>query len=154
MRVRTTIAIAVTAAFLVPAAITLQAQTAPAPVLKKTAPPARGVVELGYSRSFPKREGNTIVTTFLVKNLALGAVVGLTITEFWYDKAGNPIQGTGDRQRLRMPLQPGEVTSLTLKSPSVAGMTQPQYKFAHQYGELKLKEMKNLAKELKATKQS
>lgn len=150
MRVRNAMAIAVTAAFLMPAAITLQAQIAP--VLKKTAPPARGVVELGYARSF-KVEGNTIVTTFNVKNLALGAVVGLTITEFWYDKAGNPIQGTGDRQRLRMPLQPGEVTSLTLRSAKVAGMTQPQYKFAHQYGDLKLKEMKELLK-AKPVKQS
>jgi hypothetical protein len=156
MRAGYVIGIAVTAALLVSAAIHPQAQaaqTTPAPVLKKSAPPARGVVELAYSRS-TKLEGNTIVTTFLVKNLALGAVVGLTITEFWYDKAGNPIQGTGDRQRLRIPLQPLEITSITLRSPKVAGMTQPQYKFAHQYGDLKLREMKELAKELKATKQS
>jgi hypothetical protein len=153
MRARYVIGIAVTGALLVSAAINSQAQTASAPVLKKSAPPARGVVELGYARS-QKREGNSIVTTFLVKNLALGAVVGLTVTEFWYDKAGNPIQGTGDRQRLRMPLQPGEVASFTLRSPSVTGMTQPQYKFAHQYGDLKLKEMKELLKAAKPVKQS
>jgi hypothetical protein len=143
MRVRYAIAIAVAAALLVPATITLYAQTAPAPVLKKSAPPARGLVELGYVQS-AKLEGNTIVTTFQLRNMTLGSIVGLTITEFWYDKAGNPIQGTGDRQRLRTPLQPGEVATVTLKSPKVAGMTSPQYKFSHQYGDFKLTKLKSI----------
>jgi hypothetical protein len=139
MRLRYAIGIAVAAALLAPATVTLQAQTAPlpAPVLKKSAPPARGIVELGYVQS-AKLEGNTIVTTFQVKNMGAGALVGLTITEFWYDKAGQPLQGTGDRQRLRAPLQPGEISTMTLRSPKVAGMTSPTYKFVHQYGDLKM----------------
>lgn len=146
MRVRYAIAIAAMAALLVPAALSGQAQAPPAPLLKKSAPPARGVVELGYMQA-AKLEGNTIVTTFQLKNLSLGAVVGLTITEFWYDKAGTPIQGTGDRQRLRTPLQPGEVATVTLRSPKVPGMTpgsQPQYKFSHNYGDFKLTRLKTL----------
>ena len=145
MRVRYAIALAVAAALMAPAAMSLQAQGTPAPVLKKSAPPLRGQAELGFLQT-AKLEGNTIVTTFQVKNMsATNAIVGLQISEFWYDKAGNPLQGTGDRQRLRAPLQPLEVATITLKSPKVAGMTTPQYKFEQNNGTVKpvkLKEVK------------
>jgi hypothetical protein len=148
MRVRYAIAVAATAALLVPVSITLQAQaqteTAPAPVLKKTAPPLRGTAELGFVQS-AKLDGNTIVTTFQIKNLsATNAIVGLQITEFWYDKAGSPLQGTGDRQRLRAPLPPLGVATITLRSPKVAGMTSPQYKFEHNNGTVKPVKMKQI----------
>ena len=147
MRVRTVLALAATAALLAPAAVMLQAQaqTTPAPVLKKSAPPLRGTAELGFVQT-AKRDGSAIVTTFQVKNLsATNAIVGLQITEFWYDKAGQPLQGTGDRQRLRAPLQPLDVATITLRSPSVPGMTSPQYKFEQNNGSVKpvkLKEIK------------
>ncbi len=113
MRVRYAIAIAVAAALVAPASMSLQAQTPPS-VLKKSAPPLRGTAELGFLQT-AKLEGNDIVTTFQVKNMsATNAIVGLQISEFWYDKAGNPLQGTGDRQRLRSPLQPLEVATITL----------------------------------------
>jgi len=146
MRVRYAIGVAVTAALLAPTVITLQAQTtpAPAPVLKKSAPPLRGTAELGFMQS-AKLDGNTIVTIFEVKNLsATNAIVGLQITEFWYDKAGAPLQGTGDRQRLRTPLQPLEVTTMTLRSPKVPGMTSPQYKFEQNNGAVKPVKMKQI----------
>ena len=144
MRVQCAIGIAIAAALLAPAAIVAQTP-APASVLKKSAPPLRGVAELGFMQS-AKLEGNMVVTTFQVKNMsATNAIVGLQITEFWYDKGGQPLQGTGDRQRLRAPLQPQEVATIVLKSPKVAGMTQPQYKFEQNNGSVKpvkLKEIK------------
>lgn len=144
MRVRYAIALAVAAALLAPASMSLTAQGAPAPVLKKSAPPLRGTAELGFVQT-AKLEGNTIVTTFEVKNLsATNAIVGLQISEFWYDKAGNPLQGTGDRQRLRSPLQPLDVATITLKSPKVAGMTTPQYKFEQNNGTVKPVKQKQL----------
>jgi uncharacterized protein YcfL len=136
-----------TAALLAPAA--LGAQTAPpaASVLKKSAPPLRGTAELGFIQS-AKLEGNTVVTTFQVKNMsATNAIVGLQITEFWYDKSGQPLQGTGDRQRLRAPLQPQEVATIVLKSPKVAGMTQPQYKFEQNNGSVKPVKLKAIGKQ-------
>ena len=144
MRVRYATGIAVTAALMAHGTMVLQAQTpapspapAPAPVLKKSAPPLRGTAELGFVQS-AKLDGNTIVTIFQVKNLsATNALVGLQISEFWYDKAGAPLQGTGDRQRLRTPLQPLEVATITLRSPKVAGMTSPQYKFEQNNGTVK-----------------
>lgn len=148
MRVRYAIALAMAAALVAPAAMSLQAQGTPAPVLKKSAPPLRGQAELGFIQT-AKLEGNTIVTTFQVKNLsATNAIVGLQISEFWYDKAGNPLQGTGDRQRLRSPLQPLDVATITLNSPKVAGMTTPQYKFEQNNGTVKPVAMKG-AKVLK-----
>ena len=149
MRVRNAIGIAVTATLLAPAAMILQAQTTPpattpAPVLKKSAPPLRGTAELGFIQT-AKLEGNTIVTTFQVKNLhATSAIVGLQITEFWYDKAGAPLQGTGDRQRLRTPLQPLDVATITLRSPKIPGMTSPQYKFEQNNGSIKPVKLKTI----------
>jgi hypothetical protein len=109
------------------------------------APPLRGTVEVGYMMS-AKRVGDKIVTTFEVKNLsATGSIVALQIEQFFYDKAGNPIQGTGDRQRLKQPLQPGEVTTIVLTSSTVPGMTSPAHKFTFRDGQVKpvlLKTMK------------
>jgi hypothetical protein len=140
MRVRYATAIAVTVALLAPAALSTLYAQAPAPAAAtkpKSAPPLRGTAELGYMQS-AKLEGTTIVTTFQVKNMsASNALVGLQITEFWYDKAGQALQGTGDRQRLRMPLQPLEVATIILKSPKVPGMTTPQYKFEQNNGTVK-----------------
>jgi hypothetical protein len=143
MRVQYAIAIAVAAALLAPASTSIQAQGSPA-VLKKSAPPLRGTAELGFIQS-AKLEGNMIVTTFQVKNLSVSnAIVGLQISEFWYDKAGNPLQGTGDRQRLKAPLQPLDVATITLKSPKVAGMTTPQYKFEQNNGTVKPVKLKQI----------
>lgn len=144
MRVPYAIAFAVAAALSAPASISIQAQGAPASVLKKSAPPLRGQAELGFIQT-AKLEGNTIVTTFQVKNMsATNAIVGLQISEFWYDKAGNPLQGTGDRQRLRTPLQPLDVATIVLKSPKVAGMTTPQYKFEQNNGTVKPVKLKTI----------
>ena len=143
MRVRYAIAIAVAAVLAAPVSTSLQAQapaTTPAPttsMLKKSAPPLKGTAEVGYTQT-AKLEGTTIVTTFQLKNLsATNAIVGLQITEFWYDKESQPIQGTGDRQRLKTPLQPLDVATIVLRSPKVAGMTKPQYKFEHNNGIVK-----------------
>src|SRR4026208_1457320 len=144
MRVRYAITLAVAAALLAPVSISLQAQGSPAPVLKKSAPPLRGQAELGFVQT-AKLEGNTIVTTFQVKNMsAVNAIVGLQISEFWYDKAGAPIQGTGDRQRPKTPLQPLDAATINRRSPKVTGMTTPQYKFEQNNGTVKPVSMKQV----------
>ena len=144
MRVRYAIYVAVMAALLAPAVLTGQAQTTPAPVLKKSAPPLRGTAELGFVQS-AKLDGNTIVKIFQVKYMsANNSIVGLLISEFWYDKSGAPLQGTGDRQRVRTPLQPLAVATIELRSPKVAGMTSPQYKFEHNNGIIKPVKLKQI----------
>jgi len=139
MRVRFAAALALAMAMFAPT-VSLTAQTA----MKKNAPPLKGPIEVGYDMS-AKREGDKIVTVFKVKNIsATGSIIGLQIDQFFYDKAGNPLQGTGDRQRVKTPINPGDVVTITLTSNTVAGMANPQHKFSYRDGTIKPKLMKDL----------
>jgi len=101
--------------------------------------PVRGVAELGYTKPVVKNAtigGKAfVVTTIQVKNLATGAIAGLKVDEFWYDKTGNPV--TGDTYRHRTPLQPGEVITITLETPRAPAMDRNQYNFTHANGDIK-----------------
>ena len=101
--------------------------------------PVRGVAQLGYTKPVVKRGtigGKPfVITTIQVKNMATGAIAGLKVDEFWYDKAGNPV--TGDNYRHPRPLQPGEVITITLETPSNPAMNRNQYNFSHANGEIK-----------------
>jgi hypothetical protein len=105
----------------------------------RLAAPVRGVAQLGYTKPVVKRGtigGKPfIITTIQVKNLATGAIAGLKVDEFWYDKAGNPV--TGDNYRHPRPLQPGEIITITLETPSNPAMNRNQYNFSHANGEIK-----------------
>ena len=98
----------------------------------------RGEALLGYTQ--PAVSNATIdgrefvVTTIEVKNLSSGAIAGLTVDEFWYDRAGNPV--TGANFRHPRPLQPDEVITVTLETPRNAQMDRNQYSFAHANGEI------------------
>ena len=119
----------------------------PAPAAQEKAPaakpklvaPVRGVAQLGYTKPLVKRGKiggkDFIITTIQVKNMATGAIAGLKVDEFWYDKAGNPV--TGDNYRHPRPLQPGEVVTITLETPSNPAMNRNQYNFTHANGEIK-----------------
>jgi hypothetical protein len=108
------------------------AATAP----QKLVAPVRGQAELGYTKPVSKREGNMIVTTIKVKNLSTGAIAGLKVDEFWYDKKGDPVTGS-QPFRYRKPLQPGEVIEVMLKVPTDPKMDRNQYKFEHANGTIK-----------------
>jgi hypothetical protein len=110
---------------------------APAAAPGKLAPPIRGQAELGYTKPVSKRdkENKNIVTTIMVKNLSNGAIAGLKVDEFWYDKGGDPV--TGDTFRYRKPLQPQEVITVTLTTPINPKMDRNQYKFEHLNGTIK-----------------
>jgi hypothetical protein len=100
--------------------------------------PIRGVAEIQYLKPVIKVEKDgTIVTTFQVKNMSTGPIARLTIEEFWYDKAGNPV--SGDKQFLKKPLMPGDVATIVLQTPKNANMNRNSYKFSHQNGDIKPK---------------
>jgi hypothetical protein len=103
---------------------------------KKLVPPVRGEATIGYLKPVSKREGNMIVTTIKIKNLSNGAIAGLKVDEFWYDKAGDPVTGS-QPFRYRKPLQPGEVIEVVLKVPTNPKMDRNQYKFEHANGTIK-----------------
>jgi hypothetical protein len=104
----------------------------------KLVAPVRGEAELGYTKPAVKNDGKFLTTTMKVKNLSKGAIAGLKIDEFWYDKDGNPITGS-QPFRYRKPLQPGEIIEVTLKVPLLNSMKtgRNQYKFEHANGKIK-----------------
>jgi len=123
------------------AAAAQQAQPAtpaqPAPASKaKFVPPIRGQAELGFTKPVTKRVKDEIVTTIKVKNMSTtGAIAGLKVEEYWYDKAGDPV--TGDRFMYRKPLLPQEIIEVTLRTPVNPKMDRNQYNFSHANGTIK-----------------
>jgi hypothetical protein len=103
----------------------------------KLTPPVHGEAQLGYLKPVIKRDAKFINTTIKVKNLSSGAIAGLRVDEYWYDKAGNPV--TGDTWRDPHPLQPGETVDVELKTPVNPKMDRNQYQFKHANGTIKTK---------------
>lgn len=115
-----------------PAAPQAAAPAAPA----KFVPPIRGEAQVSMTKPVTSRTKDEIVTKFKVKNpSATGSIAGLKISEFWYDKGGNPV--SGDEFRYRKPLMPGEVIDVELRSPVNAKMASSQYKFEQSNGSIK-----------------
>jgi hypothetical protein len=103
--------------------------------------PARGDVEIGVLPTVTKVEKDMVVTTIKVKNLMTNSsIAGLKVEEYWWDKNSNPIPGSKDR--LRKPLQPGEIATLTLRTPHDPKMFKNQYVFSQANGKVKPKQMK------------
>jgi hypothetical protein len=99
--------------------------------------PIRGSAEIQYLKPVSKRDKDMIVTTIQVKNVSAGPIARLTIEEFWYDKAGNPV--TGDKQFLKKPLMQGETATIVLNTPTNKAMDRNSFKFSHQNGDIKPK---------------
>ena len=111
------------------------AQAAPA-APAKFVPPIRGEAPVQMTKPVVKRTGNEVVENFMVKNASTtGSIAGLKISEFWYDKDGNPV--SGDEFRYRKPLLPGEVIDVELRSPINPKMQRSQYKFEQANGTVK-----------------
>lgn len=108
-----------------------------APGSGKLVAPVRGEAEVGYTKPVSKNDGKFITTTIKVKNMSKGAIAGLKVDEFWYDKDGNPVTGS-QPFRYRKPLQPEEVIEVTLKVPVNKTMYRNQYKFEHANGKIKM----------------
>jgi hypothetical protein len=133
------------------AAVPAIAQAPPA-AAPKLISPVRGAAEIGFTKPVSKRDGNMVVTTFKIVNLANGPIAGLKVDEFWYDK-NRQLVGGAPSFRHRKPLMQGEVISVELKTPVNPAMSQPQWKFEHANGDIKPKAMTE-AEIKKATKTS
>jgi hypothetical protein len=132
----TRMAVAFTGAVLVSSGAFVHAQTPAAAGGTKLISPVRGQAEIGYLTPVSKREGNMVVTTIKIKNLAAGPIAGLKVDEFWYDKRGEPVTGA-QPFRHRKPLMPGEVLDVVLRVPSHPAMSSNSYKFEHANGAIK-----------------
>jgi hypothetical protein len=107
-----------------------------APPAPKLVAPIRGEARLAYTPAVRKQEKGLIITRFKVKNLSDGAIAGLKVDEFWYDKAGNAVAGA-QTFRHRKPLLPGEVIEVELRVPWDPKLNSNNYKFEHANGTIK-----------------
>lgn len=106
----------------------------------RLSPPVRGeaTIEVMKPATAPVKN-NMVVTTVRVKNVSLGSIAGLKVSEYWYDKNGNPVTGADDR--IKKPLQPGEAYTFTLSTPFKKEMDRNQYQFSHANGKIKTKQV-------------
>jgi hypothetical protein len=121
------------------AASTSGAAQAPAARAKWVAP-VKGVATIEVIRSNPKQVGKEVWTVLKIKNTSPGAIALLRADEYWYDTSRKMV--TGDTQRWRQPLNPGEIIEITMKSPAKPNLTQSQINFAHANGTIQAKGVK------------
>ncbi len=120
-----------------PAAPATQAPNTPT----KWVAPVRGVADVQMIGPKVSLKGNIVTTVIEVKNVSNGAIAGLQVEQYWWDKANNPVPG-GDRFRNRKLLMPGEVLTITLTSEKDAKMFRDNYQFKHANGDVKVKVVK------------
>ena len=102
---------------------------------QKLVAPVRGNAKVEITKPDTKVTAKEIVTTFRLKNIEAAPIAGLRVEENWYDKSGNPVMG--DTFRNPKPLKPGEVVTITFKTPRTPTMQRNQYLFSHANGIIK-----------------
>jgi hypothetical protein len=115
----------------------------------KLVAPVHGEAKIEITKPATKGVGKEVVTTILVKNVDKAPIAGFKVEEYWYDKAGNPLGG-GNYRHPR-PLQPGEIITVTLKTPRSTNLDRNQVGFVHAYGPIKKTVVPKLAAPKPAT---
>ena len=99
---------------------------------KKFTPPLRGAAEVDFLRAPTRREGNMLVTKIQVKNMSTAPIPRLTIDEVWYDKNNEIIPG--GKGVVAGLLQPGEIQTIEIRTPSNPNMNRSMLQFSHANG--------------------
>jgi hypothetical protein len=133
---RETLVLLVAALFLACAS----AAYAQAPAVTKFVSPFKGEGAVEMTPGATKRDGNLVVTTFKVKNVSPGPLVGFKVEEYWYNKKGDTVSGSPSF-RVMKPFMPGEVVEVTLRSPYSAEMDRRMTMFGHNNGKVKPKQV-------------
>lgn len=145
-RVRFAVAAALAGASIAGASGSLMAQKAPEfhTVLagKKVEPPFKGQADVEYTQPVTKKNGDTVVTTIHVKNMASAPLARLKVAETWFDKGGNTV-GAGEGT-LDKPLAAGAVDTVTIQTPWTAKMSSNSWNFSHANGTVRPKRVKSL----------
>ncbi len=92
----------------------------------------RGPGQIGYLQPQPERDGDEVVTTFVIKNVSLGHLAGFKIDEFWYDADGDAV--TGSSYRMKQPFLQDQVIQVTLHTPRSPNARRSNWEFSHQGG--------------------
>jgi hypothetical protein len=122
---------------------------APAPAVAKArmTTPVKGTAYVEVIQGPPKKVGADMVTVSKVKNVSNGPIAGLRIDEYWYNQ--KLVQVTGDTQRVRAPVAPGEIIEITTKSPIKPDLYKSTLMFNHANGKVTAKGVKKFTEEKK-----
>jgi hypothetical protein len=118
--------------------------TAPMPSVlagKKFQPPMKGQVDVEFTSTKPKRDGNKVVTSMTIKNLAVGPVARLMVTETWFGKDNSTV--TAGRATIPL-IQPGEIQTIVIETPYDERMNGNGYNFTHANGTVKPRRVQKL----------
>jgi hypothetical protein len=145
-RVHATVAATLFGASLI--AGTLQAQTPQAPPMtsilagKKFTPPIKGQADVEYMKPVTKRDKNEVVTRIVVRNISNAPIPRLTVSETWYGKDSQMVGGS--KGYINGLLQPGEITTIEIRTPYDPKMNANNWNFSHANGPVKLHLVKSL----------
>ncbi len=109
---------------------------------KKVVPPVRGQAEIEYAKEPTRREGSTLVTKIHVKNTSTAPIARLKVTETWYDKKNTELPG--GEGVINGLLQPGEVQTIEVRTPTNPNFNVQMLMFAHANGSVKPHAVKSL----------
>ena len=114
---------------------------APSAAPAKWIAPMKGEGTIDVVKGMSRPMGKEMLTTLKIKNTSKGALGLLTVDEYWYSATGkDPI--SGDTQRHKALLNPGEIVEITMKSPLRPEMSRSLFMFRHANGTIKAKEVK------------
>ena len=109
--------------------------------------PVKGTAWVEVIQGQGKKIGGDIVTVSKVKNVSNGPIAGLRVDEYWYNQ--KLVQVTGDTQRVRAPIAPGEVIEITTKSPAKPDLYKSTLMFTHANGKVTAKGVKKFTDDKK-----
>ena len=138
-----TVALAAAVGLLLAPAALAQTPAPAAPAApRKLISPVRGEATVEYTKPSTKVTGNEVVTVIMVKNTSAAPIAGFRLEESWIDKAGT-LSG-GDTYRHPKPFMPGEIITVTLRTPKNPRMSSNSYNFIHANGTVKPKAVPKL----------
>lgn len=116
----------------------------PAPAARaKWVAPVKGVATIEVIPGKSQKVGQDVVTVLKVKNTSSGAIALLRVDEYWFDKDLKTV--SGDTQRHRQPLYPGEVVEITMRSPAKPNLYRNTFNFTHANGKIEAKTVKKFS---------
>jgi len=111
------------------------------------APPVKGTAYVEVIQGQGKTIGTDIVTVSKIKNVSNAPIAGLRVDEYWYN--AKLVQVTGDTQRVRTPIAPGEIIEVTTKSPVKPDLYKSTLMFNHANGKVTAKGVKKFTDDKK-----
>jgi len=113
----------------------------------RMSPPVKGTAYVEVIQGQPKKVGSDMVTVSKIKNVSNAPIAGMRVDEYWYN--AKLVQVTGDTERVRAPIAPGEVVEVTTKSPVKPDLYKSTLMFNHANGKVTAKGVKKFTDDKK-----